>query len=259
MSHDDHADCGFCRRHSADCWCYSTNLLTNEDKDDQSAWCHRPDEPAAHVPAVPWDQHLDEAYKVLDQMFLEATPIEPRARVLPGDDVLGRIRDAYKLINSAPPRRNEPIKLTQQQIDTIRAQQPERPVWESGVVADLLGVPIEKVDTVEESTPYLEAPKYATGGLIRRDDLGPLLDDRGCSNVIPNRHDSNAEPASILSFPRELTDEEFQRFERRWRWSIKEQGNALRILNADGSNGRWLGRRPPWWKRAYFRLRRWLA
>lgn len=232
------------------------------------------------------------AMRKLNQDFLNAKPVEPRSHVIPGDEAFqrasdaahrqilgsagippadahapslpsgesmwGRILDAYRLAESAQPR-IEPIKLTQQQIDTIRAQQPERPAWESGVVADLFGVPIVKVDTVEESTPHLEAPKYAIGGLIRRSDLGPFLDEGGCSYVIPNRHDPNAEPAGILSFRRELTDEEFQRFERRWRWSVKEQGNALRILNPDGSNGRWLGRRPPWWKRAYFRVRRWLA
>jgi hypothetical protein len=56
-----------------------------------------------------------------------------------------------------------------------------------------------------------------------------------------------------------LTEEEFLRLERRWRWAVKEQGNALRIINPDGSYGGWFGRRPPWWKRAHYRLRMWLA
>lgn len=182
-----------------------------------------------------------------------ADPIEPRAHALPGDgDVLGRILDAYQLIDSAPPRRTEPIKLTEQQIAAIRAQQPDRPAWESGVVADLFGVPIEKVATVEESTPYLEAPTYATGGIIRPGELGPLREEGGCSYVIPNRHDPNAVPSGILSFHRKLTDEEFQRFEQRWRKKYGGTANAHRV--------KLLGRHPwPWWKRAYYRARRWLA
>lgn len=261
MSYDDHTDCGFCHRHSADCWCYSTNLWTGDEKGDRLAWCHRPDEPAAHVPAVPWGQCLDEAYEALDQAFLDAKPIEPKARVVPGNDSpMGRILDAYKLIESAPPRRTEPIKLTEEQLAAIRAQQPERPAWESGVVADLFAVPIVKVYTIEESTPYQEAPKYATGGPIRHGDFGPFLDEGGCSYIIPNRHDPDAVPAPIVSFPRhQLSEDEWRRFERRWRWAVKEHGNALRILNSDGSHGRWLGRRPPWWKRAYYRVRRWMA
>lgn len=82
MSYDDHTDCAFCRRHSVDCWCYSTNLWADEAKGDKSAWCHRPDEPAAHVPAAPWGQRMDAAYEALDRAFLDAKPIEARARVI---------------------------------------------------------------------------------------------------------------------------------------------------------------------------------
>ena len=292
MSYDDHTDCGFCRRHSVDCWCYSTSLWTNEAKDDRSAWCRHPDDPSAHVPAAPWGQHLDAAYKALDQAFLDAKPVEPKARVLPGDDevfqqasdalqrqvlagmgippaqeastpsgentIWNDILNAYRLIELAPRRRTEPIKLTEQQLEAIRAEQPERQAWESGVVADLFGVPIEKVDTVEESTPYLEASKHATGGIIRPGDLGSLTDEGGCSYVIPNRYDPNAVP-SIIDFSGELTDEEFERIERRWRWALQKQGTAMRVLNDDGSHEGWFGHRPPWWKRAYFQVRRWLA
>lgn len=67
------------------------------------------------------------------------------------------------------------------------------------------------------------------------------------------------QPGGVIVVPAALSDEEFQQFERRWRWTVKEQGNALRILNSDGTNGPWSGRRPPWWKRAYYRVRRWLA
>lgn len=250
------------------------------------------DDPSAHVPAAPWGLHLDAAYKALDQTFLDTKPIEPKAHVLPGDDeafqrasdalqrqvlagmgippaqevstpsgentIWNDILNAYRLIESAPPLRTEPIKLTEQQIEAIRAGQPECPAWESGVVADLFGVPIEKVGTVEESTPYLEASRYATGGIIRPGDLGSLTEEGGCSYVIPNRYDPNAVPG-IVDFSGELTDEEFQRIERRWRAAIKSQGSALRIINPDGSHGGWFGRRPPWWKRAYYQVRRWLS
>lgn len=73
-----------------------------------------------------------------------------------------------------------------------------------------------------------------------------------------NRHDPDAVPSYILA-PREISDEEYERIARRWRWAIKSQGTALRILNEDGSKGAWFGRRPPWWKRAYYRVRGWLA
>lgn len=75
-----------------------------------------------------------------------------------------------------------------------------------------------------------------------------------------NRHDPDAVPQPIsFDQPINFTEEEFLRLERRWRWALKEQGNALRIINTDGSHSRWSGRRPPWWKRAYYRVRRWLV
>lgn len=114
-----------------------------------------------------------------------------------------------------------------------------------------------------------QEPKYATGGIIRRGELGPLLDEGGCSYVIPSccRHcilgtcvdPCHAQPGGIITFHRQLTDEEHERIAHRWRWAIKEQGAALRILNDDGTGGRWSGPRPPWWKRAYYRVRGLLA
>lgn len=75
-----------------------------------------------------------------------------------------------------------------------------------------------------------------------------------------NEHDRDAAPQPIRFIPpRAITDEEYERIARRWRWALKAEGNALRLINPDGSKGRWLGWRPPWWKRAYYRLRRWLA
>ncbi|NUR80784.1 MAG: hypothetical protein HOQ21_10110 [Dermatophilaceae bacterium] len=71
---------------------------------------------------------------------------------------------------------------------------------------------------------------------------------------------STPEPRPVdLSQPVEISEQEMQQLERRWRWAIKAQGNALRIVNPDGSNGGWLGRRPRWWRRAYYRVRGWLA
>lgn len=114
-----------------------------------------------------------------------------------------------------------------------------------------------------------QKPRYATGGVIRHGEMGPLVDEGGCSYVIPNRcrhcilgtcvDPLHAQPAGIIRFHRQLTDDEFREFERRWRWSVKAQGTALRIINEDGGNGPWFGRRPPWWKRAYYRARRWQA
>ena len=160
----------------------------------------------------PISRHLDEAYRKLDQAFLNEKPIEPRAHAALGsEDVLSRISDALRLIEAAPPMRTEPVKLTEQQIAAIRAQQPEptKTPWQpSGVVADLFAVPIMKVDTFEESTPFLEAPM--------------------------------------------LTAEERDRLIRRWTDAHAGANNAHRVT--------YLGRHPlPWWKRAYNRLRMWLA
>jgi hypothetical protein len=157
-------------------------------------------------------QFFEEAGRKLEQLERDTKPVEPRAHVLPGDeDIMGRILDAYRLIESAPPMRTEPIKLTEQQIAAIRAQQPdpaETPWQPSGVVADLFAVPIVRVDTFEESTPFLEAPM--------------------------------------------LTAEERDRLIRRWTDAHAGARNAHQVT--------YLGQHPlPWWKRAYYRMRRWLA
>lgn len=95
-------------------------------------------------------------------------------------------------------------------------------------------------------------PDYATGGVIRRDELGPLPNESGCSYVIPNRYDPNAKPRGIVNIPGRLTDEEFQALERLWLKKYGDTANAHRV--------KYLGRNPlPWWKRAYYRVRRWLS
>lgn len=53
-----------------------------------------------------------------------------------------------------PVEPSEPVKLTQEQLDALRAASPA-PSWRfGGQPAALGGVPIELVETVEESTPF---------------------------------------------------------------------------------------------------------
>lgn len=192
-----------------------------------------------------FSRFFEEAGRKLEQIERDTKPVEPRAHVIPGDEgVMGRILDAYRLIESAPPMRTDPIKLTEQQIDTIRAQQPERSPLELGVVAPLFGVPIVKVDTVEESTPYLEGPRYAAGG--------PVSADQRVSFLAEATH----VPGGILRIPIELTDEEFQRFEHDW---LRKYGNASGPHRVTELHVGPTLRPLPWWKRAYYRARRWLA
>jgi hypothetical protein len=75
------------------------------------------------------------------------------------------------------------------------------------------------------------------------------------------RRDPHAVPGGIVGIPRELSEEEWCRFERRWRWAMKADGNTLYLLNEDGTRTR-LGAKPTWRqriRRAYYRMRRWLA
>lgn len=75
------------------------------------------------------------------------------------DDVLKHIRDAYAEFASMPPPRTDPIKLTQEQFDSLKAmllQQP-RPAWFTDTAMGAMhGVPVVVVDSTVESTPYLE-------------------------------------------------------------------------------------------------------
>lgn len=79
------------------------------------------------------------------------------------------------LLDSLPDHgRPESVKLTRQQFDALRRDQPERTEpWQSPSPAShLMGIPIELVDTVEESTPYLEQRKRFQRSLRDLADLG---------------------------------------------------------------------------------------
>lgn len=138
----------------------------------------------------PFAQFFQDAGEKLEQLERDTKPVEPRARVVSDADeafsrisdalhrqillsmsippapephlpsgentIWGDILDAYRMIEAAPPARSEPIKLTEQQIAAVRMESAAQPTWGAGVAAALFGVPIEKVDTVEESTPYQE-------------------------------------------------------------------------------------------------------
>lgn len=64
----------------------------------------------------------------------------------------------YERMTDAPPV--EPVKLTAQQLATLREHTAEPSRWQVGPsLGPLGGVPIEIVETEEESTPYLERRK----------------------------------------------------------------------------------------------------
>jgi hypothetical protein len=102
-----------------------------------------------------------------------------------------------------------------------------------GVVADL-GVPAVNPEA-----------RYAKGLVVRPAELGSLP------------REEQRVPSGIIRFSRPLTDDEYQRLERAWR---ENYGNAngphrVRVLVDDGPSSRPVS----WWKRAYFRVRGWLA
>jgi len=92
-------------------------------------------------------------------------------------------------------------------------------------------------------------PKYATGGIIRPGEVRPLDGENGCAYVV---HDRNAKPSGIIRVPRKLSDEEFERFRAAWQ-AANEGANTAHKVTYLGDT------RLPWWKRAYYRARRWLA
>lgn len=73
-------------------------------------------------------------------------------------DPMEAIRGAYERLGPIPPP-PEPVRLTRSQFDALRgdAPAPDSSYRYGGPIGDLTGVPIELVDTVEESTLYLSA------------------------------------------------------------------------------------------------------
>ncbi|MFJ5984333.1 hypothetical protein [Lentzea sp. NPDC092896] len=68
----------------------------------------------------------------------------------------------------------------------------------------------------------------------------------------PDAHARLVRPGRILAVPRALSEAEYESIARRWRAEHAGTRNAHRV--------KLLGRHPwPWWKRAYFHVRRWLA
>lgn len=68
----------------------------------------------------------------------------------------------------------------------------------------------------------------------------------------PDEHARCVRPGGILTVPRMLSEAELERIARRW---TEEHGGTH-----NAHQTRYLGRHPwPWWKRAYYRVRRWMA
>lgn len=102
-------------------------------------------------------------------------------------------------------RPGEPVKLTEEQFDALTRAFPDRPGWSpNGELGRWDGVPVEFVETVEESTPYLllaeraQSARLATGGLISgpprdpSDDRIPaLLSEGGCVTFWRGDHSGN--------------------------------------------------------------------
>lgn len=80
------------------------------------------------------------------------------AHTAPGS-MVDDIQRVYELVRDVEPP--EPVKLTRAQFDALQAANPPLgggyPV--DGALCGLLGVPVELVDTAEESTPYLLAER----------------------------------------------------------------------------------------------------
>lgn len=103
---------------------------------------------------------VEEARPEVERAFNEAIDqaladirTEPAPQLVhgPPGSLVEDIYRAYEMVRDVPTP--EPVKLTRAQIDALRREQtPSRP-W--GALEPLVGVPIELVDSVEESTPYL--------------------------------------------------------------------------------------------------------
>lgn len=108
-------------------------------------------------------------------------------------DVYDAIRAALGSVAPLAPEL-ERVKLTRDQIDVLRPHAPTPTgltygsVYGGGIGA-LTGIPIDLVETVEESTPYQLGTRpspFATGGLIAPTDRTPFLDEnRDCHSRGP--------------------------------------------------------------------------
>jgi len=68
----------------------------------------------------------------------------------------------------------------------------------------------------------------------------------------PDAHARRVQPGRLLTVPRRLSEAELERLARRWlaRYGGKTRAHRVKLLD----------RHPwPWWKRAYYRARRWMA
>lgn len=105
------------------------------------------------------DEHMPAVLAALDQAVADTLTQVSQQQVVhtaPGS-MVEDIRRACELVGDVQPP--EPVKLTREQRDTLRAASYPTPnaigYWQDGALGELTGVPIELVDTVEESTPYL--------------------------------------------------------------------------------------------------------
>lgn len=107
------------------------------------------------TPAI--EEHMPEVLAALDQAVADTLTQVSQQQIVhtePGS-MVEDIQRAYELVRDVQPP--EPVKLTRSQFDALQAANPPLgggyPV--DGALCGLLGAPVELVDTVEESTPYL--------------------------------------------------------------------------------------------------------
>lgn len=94
----------------------------------------------------------------LEHRFVEAMnqqPAPPPLLTRPASSMVEEIQAAYAMFQDLP-RLESPFKLTREQRDALLTDTPSgRVAWRAdGSVLDLMGVPIELVERVEDSTPY---------------------------------------------------------------------------------------------------------
>ena len=94
--------------------------------------------------------------ELIDQATTQLSPQTATIRTAGAADPIADILAAMELVRATLPV--EPVKLTRDQLDSIRRHQVQEPAhWQpGGPLGPPFGVPFELVDTEEESTPYLE-------------------------------------------------------------------------------------------------------